>query len=260
MKLKAGIYAAALLTACVGTPSAAFAAEIVTSASGTSFGDAYGYTFKIADTLDSNIYQATLTNTSTSSLAGALIDALAFNVNPDDVTLNTTGLSNPVSAPEITSYKGLSQDTFAIYDVSPTWTFAAGSQGVKFDYVGERDQPADRLGPTDDLTFKFLFTDQAVSKIVAEVEDSLVPSSTVNDVFNWWLTSAEAKGTGLGGGEDIGQVAVSFQQLGSSGNDSDLLASNWEGGTPVQEVPVPGTLALLAAPLLGLGFVRRRRQ
>lgn len=193
----------------------AVALEITTSASGTMFGDSYGYTFTIEDTADSSVFSATLTNDSSSSLSDALIDALAFNMNPN---------------------LSLGSD-FSIVNVSPTWTFSEGSGGIQFDYVGERTTQDTRLAPGDSLTFDFVF---AVA----------LPANP----FDLWTTSAISSGAGIGGGEDFGQVAVSFQQLGIDGEGSDLLASNW---TPTTSVPEPGTALLLGLGLLGLARARK---
>ena len=63
---------------CFCVVTSANALSISTSATGNFFDDSYGYTFTIDDT-----YHATLENTSSSSLADALIDVLAFNMNPN---------------------------------------------------------------------------------------------------------------------------------------------------------------------------------
>lgn len=193
------------------------ATQITTSASGNFFGDTYSYTFTISDTSDLNVYSATLTNTSTASLSDALIDLLAFNMNAD-----------------------LGTD-FSIINVNPNWDFYAGSGGIQFDYVGERDQPSDRLGPSDTLTFNFLFDSEFTFPI---------------DPFSLWTGTSQSLGGGIGGGEDSGQVAVSFQQLGSSGNDSDLLASNW-GSTSVPDASV---MLLLGSSFLGFAVFSRKRK
>ena len=189
---------------------------ITTSASGSLFGDTYSYEFSIIATSDPLIYSATFENTSSSSLADALIDKLAFNMD--------AGLIND----------------FSITNVNPVWDFYAGSGGIQFDYVGERTTPDTRLGPGDVLSFDFLF-------------DSEFTFPT--DPFALWTGIGGSAGTGIGGGDDFGQVAVSFQQLGSRGEGSDLLASNWTA----QPVPEPGTIVLMGIGLVGLAGAGRKR-
>jgi hypothetical protein len=201
------------------------AASISTSASGTFFGDNYGYNLLIEqDTNDSTIFNLTLTNTSTSSLSGALIDAFAMNINANLGTDFTVGNFDP-------------------YD----WSFSSAKGGVQFDYVGERDKPVDRITPGSSLTFTFDFADTF---------------NFGSDPFSVWTNTNTSTGAGFGGGGDIGQVAVSFQQLGNRGNDSDLLASNWkknETPPPHVDVPEPGTTAALGLfALTSLGLLKKR--
>jgi hypothetical protein len=195
------------------------ALQIQTSAIGSgdgTFDDNYSYLFTIDDgNSNDGTFTATLKNTSYSSSSNALIDLLAFNI---DAILGTD---------------------FNITNVVPNWTFSDPSgNGIQFDYVGGRDDPEDRLSPGDILSFDFVFG----------------PSFTFpSDPFTLWTATNSSAGSGIGGGNDVGQVAVSFQQLGSIGNDSDLLASNW---TPV---PEPSTVLLVGTGLLGIiGFGRKR--
>jgi hypothetical protein len=190
---------------------AAHATLITTSGSDNFAGDDYSYLFEI-NVVNPSLANATLTNTSTNSLSGALIDLLAFNM---DATLGTD---------------------FTIKNISPTWVFAPGNGGVEFDYVGERVAPGDRLAPDQSLTFDF----EALGAF--ELTDTL------------WTDTDSSFGTGIGGGEDFGQVAVSFQQLGSGGGQSDLVASTW---TSVS-VPESATLILLGLGIAGVFGARRK--
>jgi hypothetical protein len=204
----------------VVTASNATATSITTSGSGNLFGNSYGYIFTIDDrgATGATSYFATLTNTSAGSLSGALIDLLAFNMNAE-----------------------LGSD-FTIRSSSPLWSYGPPNNGVNFDYVGERTSQDSRLAPGDSLTFTFLFA-----------SNFTFPS----DPFSIWTGTGASLGNGIGGGDISGQVAVSFQQLGSGGNDSALVASSW--GSQPSPVPEPATMLLLGAGLSGLGFFSRKR-
>jgi len=123
-------------------------------------------------------------------------------------------------------------------DVTPdSWEITYATGGIKFDYVGDtQGTPANRLGSGDILSFTMNFT-----------------SAQTYDLF---LNAGASDGGGFGGGEDSGQVCVSFQQLGDNGQ-SDLVCGEY-GDTPTK-VSEPATLGLLGLGLLGVGFVRRRR-
>jgi hypothetical protein len=202
------------------TASNATATSITTSGSGNLFGDSYGYIFTIDDrgVTGATSYFATLTNTSAGSLSGALIDLLAFNMNAE--------LGNGVN----------------IGSSSPFWLYGPPNNGVNFDYVGQSPPLGTRLAPGDSLTFTFLFD-----------AEFIFPS----DPFSIWTGTGASSGTGIGGGDISGQVAVSFQQLGNDGEGSALVASNW--GSQPTPVPEPATMLLLGAGLIGLGFFGRKR-
>ena len=196
------------------------------SASGNQFGDSYGFMFQVANDADASLFHVTLTNTSPDdgmpTGSDPLIDLLAFNLSGDPV---------------------LGTD-FDVTNVMPVWTFSAGSGGIQFDYVGERTDQNTRLGIGDSLTFDLDFT------------------SDVTDPQGLFLNADSTAGTGIGGGTDVGQVAVSFQTLGLRGNDSDLLATNYLIVPPSQiVVPEPGILAIFSLGLVIMGsFMRGRKK
>jgi hypothetical protein len=208
---------------------------ITTSASGTgvtgddAFTDyeGYSYTFVITDDdSDDKIFHATLTNTSP--------DTTTYPARIDLLAFNMSAT--------------LDTD-FTIQNDIPDWTFTdeTNSNSIRFDYIGE-DGPGDELYPNETLTFDFVF------------------NNAPTDPFKLWTDTESSLGNAIGGGEDLGQVAVSFQTLGPIGNDSDLLASNWTGpfdgggGGGGSTIPEPATLLLFGCGLLGLAGVSRKKR
>ena len=197
----------------------AYAVGIYASATGDQFDDTYSFLFEIEhDPSDDNVFNATLTNTSDSSLADALIDLVALNINA------TFG------------------NDFSIDNTTPDWTFSSGHGGVQFDVVGANDRPGDRLPPNGVLTFDFIFD-----------PGFLFPT----DPYTLWTDASGGAGTGIGGGNDFGQIAVSFQQLGDDGEGSDLIAANWERDT--DPIPEPSAVLLYLAGIISLGFFMKKR-
>lgn len=198
------------------------ATAISTSATGNLFGDNYGYSFVITDdSLFDTVFHATLKNTSTSSL-DPLIDAFAFNI---DAIMGTD---------------------FSIENIETDWTVGVPpGNGVQFQYVGSADSPENRLHKDQTLTFDFNFV------------DNFLPPNP----FDIWLSANGSSGGGLGGGTDFGQVAVSFRRLGGEDSDeSDLLASNWEGGAdPQYVIPEPATMLLLGSGFIGIAFSGKKK-
>ena len=93
---KLRIFAPSLIALCLGVMSSAQAIETITAEAGCGTNgsstscdgitDNYGFKLEISGPdggTKTNSYSGKLTNTSSSSLADALIDAFAFNVNPD---------------------------------------------------------------------------------------------------------------------------------------------------------------------------------
>jgi len=199
------------------------ATAISTSATGNLFGDNYGYSFVITnDSSDNTVFHATLENTSTSTL-NPLIDELAFNI------------------------EAIMDTNFFLQNIEPNWTVAVpDGEGVQFQYVGSVGSTENKLQKNQALTFDFNF-----------VDSFLLPSNP----FDIWLDAKESYGKGLGGGEDFGQVAVSFQRLGGEDSDeSDLLASNWEGGAdPQYVIPEPATMLLLGSGFIGIAFSGKKK-
>ena len=214
-----------LVFLCLLAATDAKADSIFTSATGSLFGDRYAFQLTIEqDGIDASVFHANLQNTSTDSLAGALIDVLAFNLADPDPTLGTD---------------------FTIVNIDPDWQFAQTEKGgIQFDYTGVINDQRERIEPEESLLFDFDFDD-----------DFVLPENP----FDLWLLAEEARGTGIGGGEISGQVAVSFQNLGApvedgDGPGSDLLASTW-GAVPM---PEPSSVLLLGMGLAGLIGIRRK--
>jgi len=195
--------------------------------------DNYGYSFVISNSLNPLVYNATLTNTSPSSSStdpplDPLIDAIGFNM---DAVLSTDF-----------DFDNVDPSQWEI--INPT------GGGILFDYIGKEkkggNQQDHRLHAGDTLTFDFVFDDTFT-----------FPSNP----FDLWLQTDGSFGAGFGGGEDFGQVAVSFQRLGGESVDgSDLLASNWEGGAdPQYVIPEPATMLLLGSGLIGFAVRGKKR-
>ncbi|WP_305908852.1 PEP-CTERM sorting domain-containing protein [Methylomarinum sp. Ch1-1] len=191
----------------------------------TNISGSYGFEFIIEqDSNDLTIFYASLTNTSDPTAdPEALIDEFGMNI---DATL---GLD------------------FTVYDFAPSsWSlYVPTGGGIQFDYVGSDTTTGspDRLGAEDVLTFTFDFVSI--------------------DSFTVWTGTDTSTGGGLGGGEDSGQLAVSFQQLGQNGQGSDLLAANWSEfpGNPEDPptIPEPASLWLMGLGLLGFYGASRKK-
>ncbi len=187
--------------------------------------DSYSYLMTAAtgdfDSDGDTDIKVTVKNTSPNTPPEALIDAFWFNM------------------------KLAAGETVSFSMVSAGWTVGncTSPASCKFDYTGDANKPGDRLGAGGTMSFVINFAD----------------GSGGIDAYLAALTGADkSAGTGIGGGNDSGQVCVSFQQLGDKGEDSDLLCSNWGDKPP--ELPEPGTLGLLGIGLLGMGLARRRRR
>ena len=183
--------------------------------------DSYSYLITASDEdgdLVVNQIRVTVTNTSTDALPESLIDQFFFNL-------------------------ALMAGDTASFDVETAyWTVTGSSSGVHFDYTGDSTNPAARLGNGDSMSFIINFFDDTGAETDAYL-------SAVAD-------AATDTGQGAGGGDDSGQICVSFQQLGDDGGQSDLLCSSYDEPPELQE---PGTLGLLGVGLIAIGVMRRRR-
>ena len=189
--------------------------------------DADGVSFEFTidqSTSDPLSYRAEVANTSPTQDPESLIDAIAFGFNP---------------------YADLGVDV-SFLDPTPLWTFSESSGGIRLDYVGDSATPGTRLGIGQSLIFDINFQ-----------LDYWTPATLAGtEPYRMFLTSSEEAGTGIGGGDVSGQVAVSFQQLGETGNDSELLMANWADAASGPMVPEPSS-AMFA--LVGICCMAMRR-
>lgn len=194
----------------------------------------------VGQQLDGNQkFSAQLLNTSTQN-PDALIDRFAFNLN----TL-AGGLGN---SPTIAG------DELIISNFAPaTWAITDnGSNSIEFDYLGDPDSQADRLGNGASLTF-----DLEIDATYASGN-----SFNTNDPYRWFFNSEISDGGGFGGGDDYGQVGVSFQQLNTAegiGEGSDLVSGNWAGGIGSPPA-VPEPTSIICWSLLAVGAIAYRRR
>jgi hypothetical protein len=214
-----------------------YGASLLTDASCNSTGDPESpscdqgfeadYSYEITLTQnnsDSSVFTFVLENTSSQTNPDALIDGFWFNTNPDlDIGTDIV-------------FSNFNPNTWTVTKVPLT---GPGSN-VQFDFAGDPDSPADRLGVGETLEFTI------------DLADSL--GTDPDDYSDIFFTAEESTGQGIGGGQDSGQVAVSFQQL-DDGEKSDLLTSNWRSaGGGGAEIPEPSSmLGLVAFGLMGAG-------
>lgn len=174
-------------------------------------------------------------NFSISSIDNKTFSAALTNTSTGDY-------SNPVI--DLIAFNLFGDGVVDATSVSAGWSVDSGGNNTLFKWIGDANSPGERLGIDDTLLFDIVF----------------------DNVVGWdaFILADSTSGAGIGGGEDFGQVAVSFQQLGMDGEDSDLLAGDWLTGhsvihTEYAAVNSPGTLFLFGLGLVGMVFLSRKR-
>ena len=243
--------------------------------------DAYDFAHNLL--VDGNVYQP-----GTADLTGQTYSGGTASISGLDVTLQyQADLTDPL----LRSFASFTNPTGSIIDTIITWQHNLGadsgtvvrgsSSGDTIFGIDDRWLVTSDSGPSDPITSFYWYGPGAVEESTtlaamtttfsaagnqgprAEYELSIDPGATVSLL---WFSSLTDSRLGLTGGvsaataliADLDNLAPGNPRLAGLSGAQLAQVANFQFGA--QTVPEPGTLTMIGAGLLGIGWLRRRRR